>query len=108
MESWDLHSQETGLKMFHGDTRIGGWDRRKHHLFILESYVRKLPDQAAARDVLRLFGFQLCEQPPGHFWWRVAEAEFGSFADALIALARLAPVDLTRFSGQFTVGARAP
>ena len=42
MESWDLHSQETGLKMFHGDTRIGGWDRRKHHLFILESYVRKL------------------------------------------------------------------
>ena len=89
MESWTLQSQETGFKMFRGDTRVGGWDRRKRHLFILESYVRQLPDQAAARDILRRVGFQCREQPPGHFWWRVPDAEVGSFVDALIALARL-------------------
>ena len=89
MESWTLHGQKTGFKMFHGDTRIGGWDRRNHHLFILESYVHKLPDKAAAQDILRRLGFQPREQPPGHFWWSIPTAEFRNFVDALIALAGL-------------------
>lgn len=89
MESWTLHSEKTGFEMLCGDTPIGGWDRSHHCLFILESYLQRLPDQAAGRDVLRRFGFRSREQLADRFRWTVPAAEFRSFVDALMALARL-------------------
>lgn len=77
------HSQKTGFQLRLGGRRIGGWECRRHHWYILNPFASSV---AHYRQILRRHGF---EQQGGHRWWRLrGEANAPRFRQAVEGLTK--------------------
>lgn len=59
------HPQKTGFQLRLDGRRVGGWDCRNRHWYILNPFASSV---AHYREILRRHGF---EQQGGHRWWRL-------------------------------------
>ena len=61
--------QKTGFQLRLGKERVGGWEDRNHHWYILNPFASSV---ARYREILRRHGF---EQQGRHRWWRLRGEE---------------------------------
>ena len=64
--------QKTGFQLRLGGERVGGWDCRRRHWYILNPFASSV---AHYREILGRHGF---EQQGGHRWWRLCEESNGA------------------------------
>ena len=61
--------QKTGFQLRLDKERVGGWECRRRHWYILNPFASSV---AQYREILRQHGF---EQQGGHRWWRLRGEE---------------------------------